>query len=185
MTYFTKSFITFLTVLLISCGDSKKESEKIPEKSSYEIRHDKQKLLDSLNKNEASKLTNNYNAIVGWDTVNHFTFYLQELFEKEKRPISFIGIIIDVIKKDTSYVLKVISSNMTFNAEISVTKELFNKLNPLLQEKEIIEGCFIFKVTNITSNNSILESEIDPNGDNALLKFHGKLIDFCLYDRLK
>ncbi len=190
--------LTFI-LIVVACNQSKKESEK----SHSETRWEKENKLDSLNHNEAIKLSKNNNAIIGWDTVDHFTYYLQELFNQKTRPISFIGKINDITKKDSFYILKISSSNSsnykTYDAEISVNTSMFDKLKTQLEPKEFTEGCFNFQVNNITSNNPILKSETESPTDNAedvesyltsdfeetLIKFHGKLIDYYLYPQPK
>ncbi len=96
---------------------------------------------------------------------------MQELFQASNHPISFVGTISDITKRDSIYILQVYSSgsnlNKTFNAEITVTASMFNKFQSILQEKKTTEGCFIFQVTNISSNSPVLNSEVDPEGDNV------------------
>lgn len=104
----TKIFKILLLILTItSCGESNKE----PEKSKYEIRRENQKKLDTINLTKAENLSKTSDAIIGWDTTDHFTYSFQELFESDPRPVSFIGEIKDVIKKDSLYILKVMNTN--------------------------------------------------------------------------
>lgn len=90
-------------------------------------------------------------------------------------------------------------SNKTFIAEISVSAAIFKELKSKLDPAETNEGCFIFQVTKISSNQPILKSEVESNGDNVkdassyitldfdetLIKFQGKLVTYFIYDRLK
>lgn len=199
MTSFSQSLLILICLFIISCGQEKKE----PPKDQWEVRYDKQKQLDTLNLIEAEKLSKSSNALPGWDTTKHFTYSIQELFETSSRPISFIGVIKDIIKKDSIYLLKVASSNSqsnkTFIAEISVNTDVFQELKLKLDPAETNEGCFIFQVTKISSNQPILKSEVESNGDNVedassyltldfdetLIKFQGRLATYFLYDRLK
>ena len=199
MTKIIKQLFLLLPIFVVSCSNSKKE----PEKSKYDIQKEQQANLDTLNLKEGEKISNSHNAIVGWDTAEKFTFYLQELFENSSRPISFIGEIKDIIKKDSNYILKVMNSNSLsykrFNAEISVAPSMFQELKSQLQLKTDYQGCFIFQVKKISSSQPILNSEIDSNGDNVedassyitfdfdetLIKFQGKLIAYYLYAQLK
>lgn len=195
----TKSIlITALALIILSCNEEKKE----PSKSDYEIRWEKQKQLDTLNLNRAYQFASKYNASFGWDTTLNFTYFLQEQFENTNQPVSFIGEVKDVLKNDTSFVLKIASTNSisyhSFIAEVSVSPSLFKEMQPLLKASESNEGCFIFNTTKITSNQPILKSEIESNGQNVedatsyltldfdenLVKFKGKLIAYYLYERL-
>lgn len=200
MTNILKSLIPLLTLLVfVSCSNSDKKSEK----SDFQIRWDKQEKLDTLNFNEAQKLSNLSNAIMGWDTTENFTYSLQELLNGEAKPISFIGAIKDIVKTDNTYLLKVVNTNSksskNYIAEISVTANIFQSLKLKLDPKETNEGCFIFQVTKVSSHLPILSSEIESDGENVedassyltldfnerLVKLQGKLITYFLYDRLK
>lgn len=192
MTSLLQSLLVIISFIIVSCGQKKKE-----------IRYERQNQLDTLNLFEAEKLSKNSNAIIGWDTAENFTYSLQETFESSSRPISFIGVIKDILKKDSTYFLKVVSSNpqsyKSFIAEISVNAIIFKELKSKLDTKEENEGCFIFQVTKISSHQPILKSEIESDGDNVentssyltldfdetLIKFQGKLVTYFLYNRVK
>lgn len=184
---------------MVSCGQEKDGKE--PPKEKWEISYEMQKQLDTVNLFETEKLSKNSNAITGWDTTENFTFYLQETFENTHRPISFIGEIKDIVKKDSIYLLKVSSSNShkDFIAEISINATMFQELKSKLDPTEENEGCFIFQVTKISSHLPVLKSEIEASGDNVedassyltldfdemVIKFQGKLVAYFLYNRLK
>jgi hypothetical protein len=140
---------------------------------------------------------------MGWDTTNKFTYHLQELFENTHKSISFNGIIHDIIKKDGVYILKVFNSNIqsikSFTADISVSDSIFKSLIDLVQSKESKQGCFVFQVTQVTCNTPVLESEVEPDGENVedassyitldfdqtLIKFKGRLLAYYIYEKLK
>lgn len=98
MTSFLKLVFVITTLTIVSCGQEKKE----PSKEKWEVRYDKQKQLDNINLTDAEKLSKSSNANIGWNTTNNFTYSLQELFESDPRPVSFIGEIKDIIKKDST-----------------------------------------------------------------------------------
>lgn len=199
MTSFQKLLFLITTLCIASCGQEKKEEPK----DKWEVRYNKQKQLDTLNLTDAEKLAKSSNANIGWDTTETFTYSLQELIESDQRPISFIGEIKDVIKKDSLYILKVVNTNSqsskNYIAEISVSATTFQAIKSKLDPKESNEGCFIFQVTKVSSHLPILKSEIESNGDNvedassyltldfdeSLVKLQGKLLTYFLYDRLK
>jgi hypothetical protein len=206
MTQISKSLIPFLIFFaFVSCDNSKKE----PEKSKYEIRSEKQDKLDTLNLIEAQRLSQTNNSIIGWDTTENFTYSLQESFKSEAKPISFIGEIKDIIKKDSTYILKVMNtssqSSKNFIAEISVTANMFQSMKSKLDPNETNEGCFIFKPTSIRSSsllkidsevstdedaqtvddaNANASSELTYDSSNIIVFFKGDMINFYLYKRL-
>lgn len=195
-----KTYQLILLILTIcSCGQFKKE----PTKSKYEILFDKQKHLDTLNQNEAEKLSKSINANNGWETIGKFTYALQDSLESDPRPISFTGRIKDIIKKDSLYILKVVNTRRTFFkkyvAEISVDKDAFQILKSKLNSNKENEGCFIFQVRKVSSYLPILKSEIDFSSediedassyltldfDESLVKLQGKLVTYFLYEHAK
>ena len=197
MTPVLKLLLIIPTVIISSCGQEKTELPK--EKS--EGKYDKRKQLAILNVAEAEKLAKSFNANSGWDTTGRFTYYLQELFESDTRPVSFIGAIKDVIKKDTSYILKVVNTNShsskNYMAEIYVSVNTFQAMKSKLDPNKINEGCFIFELTKVSSHLPVLKSEIESSGDivenassyltldfdESLIKLEGKLVTYFLYDR--
>lgn len=199
MTSFQKLLFVITILFIASCGQEKKEAPK----DKWEVRYNKQKQLDTLNLTVAEKLAKSSNANIGWDTTENFTYSLQESIESDQRPISFIGEIKDVIKKDSLYILKVVNTNSqsskNYIAEISVSATTFQTIKSKLDPTESNEGCFIFQVTKVSSHLPILKSEIESNGDNvedassyltldfdeSLVKLQGKLLTYFLYDRLK
>ncbi len=200
MTSSQKLLYVITTLCIASCGQEKKEA---PSKDKWEVRYDKQKQLDTLNLTDAEKLAKSSNANIGWDTTETFTYSLQESIESDQRPISFIGEIKDVIKKDSLYILKVVNTNSqsskNYIAEISVSATTFQAIKSKLDPKKNNEGCFIFQVTKVSSHLPILKSEVESNGENveaatsyltldfdeSLVKLQGKLVTYFLYDRLK
>lgn len=190
--------IIFISAIA-SCGESQKETEK----DKYQIRQEKQNDLDTLNTNEAKRVSKTFNAVSNWDTTNYYTYSLQELFESDTRPVSFIGEIKDIIKKDSVFILKVVNTNSiiskNFIAEIIVNASLFKTLKQKLSLRERNEGCFIFQVIKITSHLPILKSEVESNGNNgedasshltldfdeSLVKIQGRLLGYYLYEHLK
>ena len=198
--------LIIIALFIISCGQEKKE----PTTEKGEVSYDEQKQLDSLNLIETGKISKSSNAIMGWDTAEHFTYSIQELFETGARPISFIGVIKDIIKKDSTYILNVVGSNSqsnkTFIAEISVNTTMFQELKSKLHRAEDNEGCFIFIPTRIKSSSKLAISSyvshdfdaetVEEANDNAsseltydfgdvLLFFKGKMINFYLYKHLE
>jgi hypothetical protein len=184
-------------LMAFACGERKSQKTK------SEIQNEKRKTLDSLNEAEAKKLAMSFDANIDWDTTYCFTYSIQELFEANTRPVSFTGEINDVFKKDSLYILKIVNSNWKaskqFIAEISIDKRAFQQLKSKLNPEEDNQGCFIFRVTKITSHSPVLKSEIDPNGESvddassyltldfyeSIVKLEGNLVSCYLYQRLE
>lgn len=197
MTALKKTFLAALALYIFACKQEIKEKTN----ENWEIDYDNRKRVDSLNLLNSEKIIKISNANTSWDTLETFTYELQELFESDKRPISFTGIIKDIIKKDSSYILKVI--NTTFKttnyhvAEINVSANIFKEIQSKLDPNQINKGCFIFNVTKTTSHIPLLKSEIEKNNDNAedassdltfdfsesLIKLEGRLINYYIYMR--
>ena len=207
MINFTKSVLFFLTITLISCGE-KKEANK------DKMRSDIRAKLDIKNKQESILLSEKQNAITGWDTTERYTYQLQELFTSNSNPISYTGIINDIIKKDSTYTLKLYSSHYysyykKFIAEVELSYSMLQEIlkKQLESKKSMNKGCFIFKVTKIEATSPKLTADIDFGSssdedpslfnrddassyltfdyDQTLIKLKGKLIAFYLYERPK
>jgi len=204
MTYFAKAPLLLLTIILASCGGY---SKKEPPKEDWQIRHEKRKQLDTLNKNEAGNLSQQHNAIIGWDTLTEYTYQLQDLIATDSR-LSFTGDITDIIKKDSNYVLRVIGSyiyshafsNRTYLAEILVSPSKFREINILLADKKHSnEACFIFNCNKVISSSKLaLDSEVSGSEtegdlssyltydfDETLVILQGEIIDYYVYKKLE
>ena len=197
----------FLIIILSSCGE-KKEVEKVKARSDFRDE------LDAKNKKESISLSEKQNAIIGWDTADQYTYQLQELFITNAKPISYTGIISDIIKKDSSYILKLYSYSYdnyykTYMADVELSYQMLKDLlkDQPMSEKGWSEGCFIFKVTKIESMSPKLTSDIDFGSpsendpslfqrenissslifdyEKSLIKFKGKLIAFYMFEKLK
>ncbi|MBC7748366.1 MAG: hypothetical protein H7Z76_07295 [Methylotenera sp.] len=193
-----------LTIILISCGEKK---EVVKDKASSEIWDE----LRAKNKKESILLSEKHNAIIDWDTTDQYTYQLQELFITNANSISYTGIISDIIKKDTSYILKLYSHSYynyykTYMADVELSYQMLKELlkDQSMLKKRLAEGCFIFKVTKIESMSPELTSDIDLgspsendpslyeqenissslifNYKRNLIKFKGKLIAFYMYE---
>ncbi len=201
MTKQIRQTIFFSAIILLT--SSCKSEQEIEE----EVINQKKKQLKSANEKEISDLNEKYNAISSWDSLETFTYVLQEKFIDENKPISFQGKITDLSKSDSTYLLKVRKTSdwsykWNYIALISLSKEKFIELKKILESSNHSnEGCFIFKVskiaspfgkiksyplvdenTGISSSNEYSDSELhlDFNFYDKLLIFQGDLIDFHL-----
>jgi len=129
-----------ISLVFLSCGQEKEE----PPKEKWEVRYDKQKQLDTLNKNEAANLSAKLNAISGKDNSLKFTYQVQKIVKDSSQPISIIGNITDMVQKDGNYLLKIYGtiSKKDCLFEISVSPEIFQKIfNQLDLKYALHEGC--------------------------------------------
>ncbi len=199
MTSFSNILLVIVSLIFTSCRHQKKDLST----DKWRIRYERESQLDALNLLNAQKLSRSSNSIVDWDTVEKFTYSLQETFENSSRPISFMGEVKDIVKRDSTYILKVAGliyqSNKYFIAEISVNSAIFQELKFKLDPKERNEGCFIFQVSKISSFQLGVKSEIKQDGttvedassyivldlDETLIKFQGNLVTYFIYDRLE
>lgn len=183
-------------------SDSKKEVSK----DTLDIRYEKSKQLDSLNIKEGEKLTLRHNAF-SIDTLTEYTYQIQDLIP-ENGKLSFSGDIIDIIKMDNNYVIRVkgsgvysnIFSDRTYIADIFVTSAKFNDFKNLLTDKmHSNEGCFIFNCSKVISTSKLsLDSEIDGNAedgdlssyltydfDEKLIIIQGEIVEYYVYKKIE
>jgi len=173
--------------MIISCG-----------KSTHQIKNEYKKELEVSNQTAINELNSKYNAVVGWDTLSipEYTFQLQEKFINTGKAISFEGQIVDIIKSDSDYILKIYDKNSNgdnnYIANISVTADQFSKLILLLHKNRILNnGCFIFKVSKIymvypqikpetESDEEDAYSYLDYDFDETLTILRGSLIYYYI-----
>lgn len=178
--------VTAIT-LFTSCGKSereiKAEKEKVVEQEKKELKEQ----LKTTNEKAIIDLTHKYNAISSWDTLDKFTYVFQEMFIDEKKNMSFEGELVDITKSDSTYFLKVYKDTWHYDrfyiAQISTTPEQFSEL----ERHNSTEGCFIIKVTQITSLFDLEgeDSDLTCELDDHLLIFKGDLIDFYLNETVE
>ena len=197
----------FSCLAFISCGQETNESAKIePPKEEWEIRSEKRKQLDTLNKTEATNLSLKYNSISGDDSSLKFTYQLQGIVKENSKTISFIGYINDICQKDDDFILKIsgtFAERRSFG-EVLVSPDIFRKINDQLDANYFLnKWCFIFKPTSIKSGSLLtIKAELYKNDDAETVEdvnasaelaydfskvsffFKGSLVDFYMYKKL-
>ncbi len=185
----------FTIILLTSCCKSDKEVTEAKEEKKAVVKQKKEQLKTS-NEKAIINLSQKYNAVLGWDTLELYTYLYQEMFIDQRKPISFEGELTDITKTDSTYFLKVRNSSWHYDknyiALISLSRQNFVELQKILKSNNHTnEGCFVFKVSNIVSAYPEIKSDFKLNGedsysyldydfDETLLIFKGELIDFYL-----
>jgi hypothetical protein len=197
MTSFLKLLLIIISIIIVSCGQENKE----PIKDKEEIRYDKQKQLDTLNKKETVNLAAKFNAIQSKKNDLKFTYQIQKLIKDSDKLISVTGDITDIVQKEGNYILKIYGNFSKKDAlfEISVSPEMFQRiLNQFDPKYSTHKGCFIFKPTSIKSSSLLkidsevsggetiddAESSLTYDFNDAILLFKGNLIDYYVYQRL-
>lgn len=180
------SFVGFCFILS-SCGTD--DSQKAESQKKEDKRHE----IDNLNELSISQHKEQYNAIDNKDTTIKFTYQLQEKVDKEQRPIAIAGIIKDISKKDSNYILNMNSHFIHYICitNIIVTPEQLQLI--VGSNKKRLDGCFIFKPITIEST-SLLKMHSEVTGGQTLddittgltydignlLILKGRLIDFYI-----
>lgn len=218
-----KSYYKFLIPLFVIISCTQKNNEL--KKSAEEIKSEKGGQMDSLNISKAISLSSKNNAIIGWNVSEverkklafslqelfdstqkgkkKYTYALQELFDTTNKPVSFLGRVVDIIKKDSLYILHLhnsdIPSDDNYLSEISVSFLKFQKLKKFFSNGRRLDGCFIFKVNKVISAYPKLTSDIEYSGsddpsndysyltydfDENLIVFKGELVDFYIFKSL-
>jgi len=188
----------FTIILLTSCGKSDKEVKEVKEEKEAVVKQ-KNEQLKATNEKAIIDLSQKYNAVSGWDTLELYTYLYQEMFIDQRKPISFEGELNDITKTDSTYFLKVRNSSWHYNknyiALISLSRQNFVEFLKILKSNNHTnEGCFVFKVSKIVSASPEIKSDLELNGedsysyldydfDETLLIFKGELIDIYLNER--
>jgi hypothetical protein len=119
------------------------------------------------------------NANSSWDTTFTYAFELQEQFENTNTLMCFTGEISDIIKKDSSYVLKLshiyyhdvdninTKSNAHINAYVHVTPQIKNEILSRINNHSAPSGAFNLRITKIESSTVGISPEVEGTGDDA------------------
>ena len=143
-----------------------------------------------------------YNAIQVRDSsLNKYTYLYQEKFINEKQSMAFNGVITDIFKQDSNYVLLLANSDVNdkFIARVIIHSQKMDKLKTQISKNRMIGGCFILNVTKIIPLGPALELNYnegesgdeehegtDPYislgefGDEKILIFKSTLVDYYL-----
>lgn len=188
--------------LIWGCGSAESGKNELAqeEKSSFKrINIENNVNTDSI---RIESIKSKYNANSAWDTLN-FTYQLQENLIEKNAAIN--ADVIDIIKVDTSYYVRLINKYLfshnrisSFNqvsAYLKINKNQLSKLKnvPISWRNKFgrgRSGVFIFKATSIgNSTNKIINSEFNSEtGESStieenenILLFYGNLVDYYLF----
>ena len=170
-----------LTIFFIACSCNN-------EKSIDEIH--------AINKTTYNELINKYDAII-IDSLNQYTYSIQETLIDNNRKLAFTGKISDIYRVDSNYVINAYTTinSKNYTAQIRIDKNQLVKMNYLLKynDNKNNEGCFIIKVSSVKSRCPSLELENEEGnednepyieiggfGEEKVLIFKGELLDFYI-----
>ena len=182
-------FITILALtIFLSCNTEKKEIPKEKKQTSYEI----QNQLDSINDISANSFARKYNAISGSDINLGFTYQIEDSIRSSGKPISIIGQISDIVRKDSNmiFTIKGYFSEKKCISEIMVTSEQFNDFFKSIKPKnDYATYCFIIHLNKISSKSLLTiktegEDQLDYNFNKQILLASGKLINIYKYKQI-
>jgi hypothetical protein len=186
--------ISLSTFLIYSCEETSKKDFQKNSKEQIELSNSSN--LDSL---EIFKINSKYDLDKTWDTLS-FTYELEERLVQSNKLMSVEGDIIDVIKKDSTYYIKLLYKAQLFsNFDFYYTDARFylqinkNQLNQLENRRREnhpksfvtnYSGVFICKAKSINSYYgkvlALVGSNEQENNSNNLI-IEGDLIDFYLF----
>jgi hypothetical protein len=132
------------------------------------------KEVNKIDDSKTKTFIQNSNANSSWDTTFTYVFELQEQFENTNTLMSFEGDIDDIIKDDSTYVLKL--NHITTNefgrsdfivAYARITPQLKSEILSKIESNSLSTGAFNLKVSKIRPSTIGISPEIDGTGDNA------------------
>lgn len=164
------SFILFLflTITIFSCGKSEQELKDEQEKTQREQRDSLKVKYHKEDEEAISALNKKYQAAVGWDTLEEYSFHFQEKFIEQKQLVSFSGEIKDVIKIDSSFIITIVTSSYfeEYVAKVQINSEMFNRMRTYLSNKSnTSDATFILKINKVKSLDLEIGSGSDSYGD--------------------
>ena len=173
-------------MLFVRCGNEGKNL------SDTEIIKSKKDSVEMYNNANSDALITQYHAVSGWDTLNRFSYELDEVFENKEIAYSMKGDIGDISKNDSLYTLKIHGGiSAYFNEyllELEISPFEFAKLKAKISAPINRNGIFIFKPIKISHTYPKLSSEKSGEDDTELtydfsqrlMRIRGKLIDYYL-----
>ena len=132
------------------------------------------KEVNKIDDSKTKSFIQNSNANSSWDTTFTYVFELQEQFENTNTLMSFEGDIDDIIKDDSTYVLKL--NHITDNefgrsdyiiAYARITPQVKSEILAKMESNSLSSGAFILKVSEIRPSTIGISAEIDGAGDDA------------------
>ncbi|MFC4231404.1 hypothetical protein ACFOW1_05850 [Parasediminibacterium paludis] len=181
--YICLAFSYMLTIF--SCENQQVKIEKPP--------------YEEISKNEIEirEMIKHYDAIILDDTIEQYTFRLQDIFIKQNKLLSVRAEIFDAYQNGNLFTLKIMPRDI-IDEKIKVLEVIVDStqqegLKKKLEYNKVTHqsGCFIIKVSNVISLGPEIEYKID-NEDQSnpyisseeenkrLLSIKGRLIDYKL-----
>ena len=176
--------VFLLVLLIISCGHKRLEINK-----------------ESKNDILVGELVDKYNLVKEWDTsYNYYSYRIQEKFIENENLMLFQGRLYDIIKCDSSYLLKILGDRhkykKKFIAKIITTDIQFKEISNKIEENRKNYGAFVIKVSQVIFSDPEMTEEIIGDYENGFRSYYyigfdkwtnlaiiqGKLIDLILFE---
>lgn len=204
---FNKTLLTILAfcyfILLWGCGKTDSRNIKLSKEEESQMEQKIKENANRIDSVESARIISKYNANSTWDTLS-FTYQLQENLVEKNELASLKADLLDIIKKDTSYYVKLLYKQVIFGRSSNFNDiRLFLKISQnqlsLLKSVHVgfenslglaLTGLFIFKAKDISNyNEKVLDSNFNEltgessakENDSNILLIKGDLIDFYLF----
>ena len=132
------------------------------------------KEVNKIDDSKTKSFIQNSNANSSWDTTFKYSYELQEHFENTNTLMCFTGKIADIIKKDSTYVLKLnLISDSEYEqswdaiAYVPLTQQVKSEILSKINSKAASTGAFILKVSKIRPSTVGIKADIDGKGDDT------------------
>jgi hypothetical protein len=179
-------FLIMFATLLFACGKSEQDVKAEREIAMEQERKD----FITLNETRINDLATKYKALSRWDTLKLFTYRFQEILVDSCKLINFEGVIKDILKLDSTFIVKIHCSKSAFSSssydfdrflssmsigedgsiigEFKIIETQIKRIQNLLQSKKHSrKGAFICKVSNILTAYPAIKSNFEPDGESS------------------
>ena len=180
----------FVFLFLLSCG------EDLPEEKSEQVIIDERAkvIYDSTRIEERKSFFGKYSPISLSDSAFKFTYQLQEFLLNSNGYHSIKGNIVDIVKKDGFYFLKIagaFSRHITI-LELSINDDMLEKINDFSADnKKLTRAEFVFELINFETSSGFKAKTIESEDSHFDIKYDflsvtyfikGNLVDFLPTD---
>lgn len=166
-----KNFKYLLILLvIISCGDDKLEKNTVQE----QIDERAKVIYDSTRISERKSFIRKYSPILLSDSAFKFTYQLQEFLLNSNGYHSIKGNIVDIVKKDGFYFLKIagaFSRHITF-LELSINDDMLEKINDFsANNQKLTRAEFVFELINFETSSGFKADPFDSGNSYFDIKY--------------
>lgn len=172
--------------LFFSCGEDENKLSTLEQK----IEAQANLIYDSIRNEKRNSFYRKYNPNSYSDSAFKYTYQLQDLINSDNGFCKIKGNIIDIIKLENYYVIKIVGvfSNHISFVKLSMDYEMVKKINESIKENsEFRKAEFIFALTGFNPSSGFKANPLDSNDSGFEIKYdftkinyfiEGILIDF-------